>query len=164
MNNDVAASSAVAVATLSAAAARTLGPRSQTAADKDGKASAGSGDARCAPPWDTGTREGMMRNWGAVLAVLAGFCGIVATAMGLLGDTDQLSEPHLAYRWLSLLFCFLVMVSGALSIDSRDREPVLMICFTALCALTIGEGTALVAMVVALAAGALALLGTPARH
>lgn len=104
-----------------------------------------------------------MRKAGGIAAIIAGVFGVLAAfltlAFGSFGSAFQISQARLVVYlgWDGLVFSFLVIILGTVSLSARSRWPSVFLVLCAICGIVLGGTFVAVFMALALIGGLLGL-------
>lgn len=106
-----------------------------------------------------------MRKAGGIVAIIAGIFGVLAAlvtlTIGGIGGAFQADQASLVVGlgWGGILFSFLVIVFGAVSLGTRSALPGILLVLCAICGVVLGGTFVAVFMGLALIGGILTLCG-----
>lgn len=106
-----------------------------------------------------------MRKAGGIIALIAGIFGIFAAGatlfVGGIGGAVEADNANtvIGLGWGGVLFSFLVIVLGAVSMNARSKKPGLLLILAALFGAVLGGTLVAIFMALAFIGGILALFG-----
>ncbi len=106
-----------------------------------------------------------MKKAGGIIALIAGIFGVIAAIVTLfvggIGSAfgGEGAETVIGLGWGGILFSFLVIIFGAISIGSKGKVPGILLIVSAIAGAILGGTFVAVFMVLALIAGILTVIG-----
>ena len=107
-----------------------------------------------------------MKKAGGIISIIAGALGVVAAIITLfLGGVASAFEAEgsstvVGLGWLGILFSFLVIIFGAISISAKSKVISILLIIFSVAGGILGGTIVLIFMVLAVVGGILALIGT----
>lgn len=111
-----------------------------------------------------------MQKAGGIVTLIAGIFAVFAAGFTLLFggvsaafDADE-AETIVYLGWGGIVFSFLTIVFGAISMNSKSRAPGILTILSAIAGAFLGGGLVAIFMILALIGGIMSTIATPKRE